>query len=55
MYVFREYCLQLIVYSVSAQGVVECIINVRDDDDDDDGGGGGGGGGVGDDDDDDDY
>ena len=27
-YVFREYCLQLIMYSVSAQGVVERIINV---------------------------
>ena len=29
VYVFREYCLQLIMYSVSAQGVVERIINVR--------------------------
>ena len=27
MYVFREYCLQLIMYSVSAQGVVERIIH----------------------------
>ena len=41
VYVFTEYCLQLIMYSVSARGVVESIINVRyyyqfDDYDDDD-------------------
>ena len=29
VYVYREYCLQLILYSVSAQGVVEHNINVR--------------------------
>ena len=28
VYVFREYCLQLIMYSVGTQGVVERIINV---------------------------
>ena len=29
VYVFREYCLHLIMYSGSAQGVVERVINVR--------------------------
>ena len=29
VYVFREYCFQLIVYSGSTQGVVERVINVR--------------------------
>ena len=29
VYVFREYCLQLIMYAVNAQGSVERIINVR--------------------------
>ena len=29
VYVFREYCLQLVMYSGSAQGVVERVINVR--------------------------
>ena len=29
MYVFREYCLQLIMYSGSAQGVDERVINVH--------------------------
>ena len=29
MYVFRQYCLQLIMYSGSAQGVVERVVNVR--------------------------
>ena len=29
VYVFREYCFQLIVYSGSAQGVVERVMNVR--------------------------
>ena len=29
MYVFREYCLQLIMYFGSAQSVVERVINVR--------------------------
>ena len=24
VYVFREYCLQLVMYSVSGQGVIEC-------------------------------
>ena len=28
-YVFRLYCLQISMYSVSAQGVVECIISVH--------------------------
>ena len=28
MYVFGEYCLQLIMYSVSTQGIVEYIINI---------------------------
>ena len=29
MYVFRGYCLQVIMYSVSAQGVIESITNVH--------------------------
>ena len=29
VYVFTEYCLQLILYSVSAHGVVKHIINVH--------------------------
>ena len=29
MYVFREYCFQLMMYFVSAEGVVERIINVH--------------------------
>ena len=29
VYVFKDYCLQVILYSVNAQGIVERIINAR--------------------------